>query len=528
MRAVLYARFSSDRQNERSADDQLAALRRVLAQRGWTEAGAYADRGISGSAIANRPQLRALLRQAQAGGCEVVMAEDLDRISRDQEDTAHIYKRLAFAGVALETLAQGPIGVMHVGLGSTLNQLFLEQLRHKTRRGLEARVRAGFSAGGRCYGYRITGKGVLEPDPAQAAIVREVLERYLRGEGPRAIAKDLNRRGVPGPRGGGWTQSTIHGDRRAGDGLLHQELHVGVRVFNRRRFRKDPDTGRRSSILNPRESWIRQPAPELAIVDGDLWARVQAKAAALAELPRGRARRPTRLLSGLIRCTVCGGGMTLQGRGTYGCSAHRERGTCGNVRLVPAAALESRVIEGVKARMLTPAAIAEAVGRWRAEDDAERTATLRDRGQLEAELAELQRRIGRASDAYEAGHYELDELAARTGPLKARQAELQDRLAQAEAPRAVPLHPRAADHYRELLEDLAAALEGEDALDAREAFRALIERVDFTPLEGRGAYALQVHGKVSTPTRGADPVAEKLGAGTRSGQDRTLRIRFAA
>ena len=77
-----------------------------------------------------------------------MIAESLDRLSRDQEDTAAVHKRLAFVGVRIITLAEGEIGHLHVGFKGTMNALFLKDLADKTRRGLRGRVEAGKSGGG--------------------------------------------------------------------------------------------------------------------------------------------------------------------------------------------------------------------------------------------------------------------------------------------------------------------------------------------------------------------------------------------
>ncbi len=72
----------------------------------------------------------------------------LDRLSRDQEDVAGLHKQLTFSDVRLITLAEGEINELHVGLKGTMNALFLKNLALKTRRGLEGRVRQGYSGGG--------------------------------------------------------------------------------------------------------------------------------------------------------------------------------------------------------------------------------------------------------------------------------------------------------------------------------------------------------------------------------------------
>ncbi|HVO48544.1 MAG TPA: recombinase family protein, partial [Steroidobacteraceae bacterium] len=73
-------------------------------------------------------------QDAQAGKFDVIVAEAIDRLSRDQEDIAHIYKRTRFAGVRIVTLAEGPISEIHVGLNGTMNALYLRDLAANTNR----------------------------------------------------------------------------------------------------------------------------------------------------------------------------------------------------------------------------------------------------------------------------------------------------------------------------------------------------------------------------------------------------------
>jgi DNA invertase Pin-like site-specific DNA recombinase len=152
-RVALYARYSSDNQREASIADQLRLCRERAAKEGWTVAEEYSDQAISGATLILRPGVQALIQDALRGRFRLVVAEALDRISRDQEDTAAVYKRLAFAGVRIVTLAEGEISELHVGLKGTMNALFLKDLADKTRRGLRGRIEAGRSGGGLCYGY---------------------------------------------------------------------------------------------------------------------------------------------------------------------------------------------------------------------------------------------------------------------------------------------------------------------------------------------------------------------------------------
>jgi len=126
MRAVIYARYSSDLQREASIEDQLSVCGERAKREGWTVVGNYSDRAASGADILNRPAINALLTDAKSGKFEVVVSEALDRISRDQEDVAAIYKRLRHHEIAIVTLAEGRVDELHIGLKGTMNALFLK------------------------------------------------------------------------------------------------------------------------------------------------------------------------------------------------------------------------------------------------------------------------------------------------------------------------------------------------------------------------------------------------------------------
>ena len=154
MRVAIYARYSSDLQSTASIEDQIRRCRERIAQENGTVVETYTDYAISGDSLKNRPGIRALLSDAKSFKFDCVIAEALDRISRDQEDIAGIYKRLRHADIRLVTLAESEISELHVGLKGTMNALFLKDLALKTHRGLQGRIDAGKSAGGLCYGYR--------------------------------------------------------------------------------------------------------------------------------------------------------------------------------------------------------------------------------------------------------------------------------------------------------------------------------------------------------------------------------------
>jgi len=155
LRCALYARYSSDQQRAVSIEDRFRVCRERAEREGWKIVGTYKDSAISGDSVILRPGVQTLIEDARQGAFEIVVAEALDRISRDQADVATLYKHLRFAGVTIFTLSagEGEINELHVGLKGTMNALFLKDLAAKTRRGLRGRVQAGKSGGGISYGY---------------------------------------------------------------------------------------------------------------------------------------------------------------------------------------------------------------------------------------------------------------------------------------------------------------------------------------------------------------------------------------
>ena len=270
---ALYARYSSELQRDASIEDQLRLCRERAEREGWRIADSYSDRSISGASLL-RPGIQALMEDGQRQRFDIVLSEALDRISRDQEEIAGVYKRLTFAGVRMVTLSEGDITELHIGLKGTMGALYIKDLADKTRRGLRGRVEDGKSGGGNSYGYRVvheTGddgeliRGGRTIDPEQAAVVNRIFTEYAAGRSPREIAHRFNAEGIAGPRGTGWGPSTIHGSVKRCNGILNNELYIGRIVWNRQRFIKDPDTGKRVSRPNPEEEWITRDVPELRI-----------------------------------------------------------------------------------------------------------------------------------------------------------------------------------------------------------------------------------------------------------------------
>jgi len=492
VRAGAYARYSSDSQSEASIDDQVRICRAEIERHGWDLIQVYADAGISGVSTF-RPGYQKLLKDATTGALDVVVAESLDRLSRDLADVATLFKHLSYLGVRLWTVAEGQITELHVGLKGTMNALYLKDLALKTHRGLEGRVRSGMSGGGICYGYdMVPGQtGARKINEAEAGIVVRIFEEYAAGRSPQAITMQLNKEQIPGPRGGPWRHTTIRGHITRGTGILNNELYVGRLVWNRQRFVKDPSSGRRRSRPNDSGRVIVEEVPELRIVSDELWNAVKARQSAIREsegVTKARAtrfweqRRAQHLLSGLVYCGACGSRLASVGRDYLACSAARGQGTCTNRKSIRRAPLEELIVQGLRQRLLAPELVEEFVTAFHEEVNRQRREATAARVGKERELAEVTRKLDKLIEALIEG-YRAPGLQQRLEELEARKAALEQELA-ADPPPPVRLHPNLAQVYRGKVERLHEALADPGLRDeALGILRGLIERVVIHPAE---------------------------------------------
>jgi hypothetical protein len=119
MRVALYARYSTDNQRDASIADQFRVCRVFAEKQGWHVVQEYSDHAVSGASLL-RTGVQTLIADALAGRFQLVLAETMDRLSRDQEDIAGLYKRMAYADVKIVTLSEGEVTHLHVGLKGTM------------------------------------------------------------------------------------------------------------------------------------------------------------------------------------------------------------------------------------------------------------------------------------------------------------------------------------------------------------------------------------------------------------------------
>jgi hypothetical protein len=264
------------------------------------------------------------------------------------------------------------------------DEIFAEDLRDKTRRGMMGQFRRGSGAGGRANGYRsepihdptkkdaygnpliVGSRRAINVD--EADVVVRVFQMYTAGLSAKTIARRLNEERIPSPRARqnaparrGWTWTTIAGSPRRSFGILNNPIYIGQMVWNRCQKIRDPDTGRRVMRLRRKDDWVCVPDPNLRIVPDELWEQVQRQQASKKRETEEKAKgRPLRhMFSGLLRCAVCSGHYVIKSRKYYGCATNLNQGpsVCPNARLVRRDVLEATLMHLIEHEVFSPEAV---------------------------------------------------------------------------------------------------------------------------------------------------------------------------
>jgi DNA invertase Pin-like site-specific DNA recombinase len=505
-RAAIYARYSSELQSPRSIDDQVALCRDYCKQNNFAVVGEFHDRALSGASLIGREGVAKLMSFAQAGNCDVVVVECLDRLSRDLGDLPDLWKKLEFAQVQLIAVDLGRADLIQVGIRGLVGALYLKDLAHKVRRGHLGMIREGKRPTGNNYGYRtIAGKpGEREIYGPEAAVVRRIFAEYLTGRTPREIAHGLNKDRIPKTRGRGWTRSAILGDKHRREGILRKDIYRGVIIWNLNAEVKNPATGKHTVRHNAADEWLTVDAPHLRIIDDATWNAAQAliEERALAEPLQQRPVK--RLFSGLLVCGVCGAGMVSIGGGRTGrtpniqCGRFLRSKDCTNSRRFRVDKIEEAVLGQLRRQLAAPGYGDEAIWEYCAAMRRRSTELAQSRSGDERRLDDVKRRMSRLIDQVADGTLAGDMVRDKLAQLEDEARELTARLATTEAgSNVVTLHPKGLEHYLHMLDRLPDVLASGANQEATRLLRATIERIIVYPREPREPTRWEVVGRLS-------------------------------
>lgn len=517
LRVALYARYSSDQQRATSIEDQFRNCRRRAEAEGWTIVREFSDAAMSGT-DASRPQYQAMLTAASHREFDVLLVDDLSRLTRDSVEQERTIRRLEFQGLRLVATSDGydsqsKARKVHRGVKGLMNEIFLDDLRERVHRGLSGQAHKGYWCGGKAYGFRLKpildssqrdayGQAArigtrLEIDPEQAKVVREIFQRFAEGASYTVIAADLNARNVPSPgstwkrqtrRCRGWMNSAVRV-------ILLNPLYTGRVRWNVSQFVRDPDTGKYKRLRRPESDWHEFRDESLQIVSDELFEQAQRRTRYRSN-PDKRLKcgyKPKYLLSGLLICDRCRSHYVIADARSYACSSYINGGpgACSNGTRVRRDTLEAAILEPVRRDLLSPERV-EAMAREMQRYYAERVKTQESRSaQIPHELQQLDARLVRLRERFQRGDPDMepDELRAAIGKAEAKRRELMElQFAASDSAKVLSMLPKAAALYCKQIDD---GLNGnpEAALKARVILREMLGEIRLQPATDGGLWA---------------------------------------
>ena len=400
-KAAIYARYSSDNQKPTSIDDQVLACSRFATERGIVvlRDHVYEDRAQSGTRR-DRQGLLALIDAAPNRLFDLVLVDDLSRLSRDLAFMLDLVQQFRFLDVGIVSVADGldtldENTILQMQIKGVFAEYVPRDLRQKTFRGQRGRKESGFFVGEATFGYSSEPAGPLSKDnrgklrpagylmrinPVQEAVVRRIFQDFADGHAMTRIVRDLNAEGVPGSirSRGGWSVATI-------SRMLANTKYIGIWPWNKTHNLRNGE-GKRHCVANPESDWVVTEDEALRIVDQKLWDAVSRRREEVRRTwPGGPGRSgfssdqrarvdpfPPHLLSSAMVCACCGSKVGLvsgKGSGYYGCFAAYRR-ACDNRVLGPRRLAEDIILRSVCKRLLEPKPLLHVL--QRVEEEAQR------------------------------------------------------------------------------------------------------------------------------------------------------------
>ena len=226
--AVIYARYSSDKQNEMSIEGQIEECQRYAASNDLLIVHEYIDRAQSAKTD-RRPEFLRMIADSEFGNFEVILVYQLDRFARNKNDSGYYKKILADHGVrvvsAKENIATDSSGIITEGMLETISQGFSAQLSEKVTRGmLQRAAQCKYNGSTVPLGYAVDENDHFILDEQRAPIVLEIYERVASGETIKSIMDDLNERGIKTQLGNQFKRGSL-------STVLSNEMYKGIYIY---------------------------------------------------------------------------------------------------------------------------------------------------------------------------------------------------------------------------------------------------------------------------------------------------------
>ena len=434
---------------------------------------------------------------------EAIVVHSLSRFFRDSLEFGLYERNLKRFGVRVLSMTQqtsdDPSGEMIRRIFSVFDEYQSKENGKHTLRAMRENARQGFFNGSRPpFGYRAVevelpgnkgNKKQLEVDGSEAVVVKRVFERYLYGDrgrdlGVHGLAAQLNEQGVL-VRGQRWTKGRIHD-------LLTNRAYIGEHCFNK--YEKRGVAVRR---LKPKEEWVLIKVDP--IVGNELFSAVQQKLASRSpeRIPPRVVNCPT-LLTGLLKCGVCGAGMTLatgkSGKYRYYKCANRilkGNDSCTSDNL-PTEHVDRLVLSSLAERVFTASRVQVMLERLRTRLGQAQASQDGKLKQLTKELESVQRRSQQLYEAVEKGLLPMDStLTERANKLQAQRQALLTEIAGVRRTKQMPLEALSGKRVLAFAAALRERLTGKDRVFSKKYLRLLVKEICYEnrQLVMKGSYA---------------------------------------
>lgn len=228
-KAVIYARYSSDRQTEQSIEGQLRECELYAEKNGYQVIAKYIDRALTGKVDA-RPDFQRLIKDSDKHLFDFVIVYQLDRFSRNRYDSAHYKHILKKNGVkvlsAKENISNDPSGILMETMLEGMAEYYSAELAQKVTRGLRESFLKGQATGRASYGYRTNPEKKFVIDTNEANTVRMIFQMYADGKTITEIQNEFTIKDIVNAKGKPFhKQSMIE--------ILSNKRYIGTLTFGK-------------------------------------------------------------------------------------------------------------------------------------------------------------------------------------------------------------------------------------------------------------------------------------------------------
>ncbi|MGN7384096.1 recombinase family protein [Paenibacillus sp. SAFN-117] len=393
IRAVIYARVSTEEQVREgfSIAAQLAELEKYAEQFNFDIIDRYVDEGASGKSIKGRTQLQRLLKDAEKQKFQVVMLYKLDRLARKLRDQLDISDKLVNYNIKLVSLKESfdtstPTGMMTFQMFGMIAELERSNIIERGKLGQQQRAREGKFNGGVVLGYNSINKELVVNE-SESIIVKKIFDYADEGQGLKAITRRLNEAGYRSKKGNPFSTNAIKT-------ILNNPTYIGKIRYNqvenwseKRRKGKNDDFILTNGIHEP-------------IITKEQWDRVHSKI-------KKRSYKPARsytpyLLSGILKCPVCGHGMVpARSKGNsgsqyryYACGQFHNKGkSICRSNMIKAEYAEQQVMDELHRIIAKPYILKKLVERINQQRANAELPLLDEKKAIENQIAKVQRKL---------------------------------------------------------------------------------------------------------------------------------------